>query len=286
MNWRHAGLADGNEIPDMRLGQDLYYRWEWKFQANPQQLWPFVADTNRFDRDTGVPAYTEDQTASEQNLPKEALSARRRLRIHLYGVPLEWIEEPFEWIQPYRFGVVRRYEPGPLPWLQPLGRLRVLVQLEAQPEGGTHLTYEVWAQPRNLLGFLAIPVQIGFLYTRHFERVLRTYDRLAVTRQSLLDLPGNEIRFPMGGRERLDVLHRTLYAQGTQPVLVDRLIALIEQADDLTLTRLRPYALADHWGAPRRAVLELCLLATRAGLLSLQWDLLCPVCRVAKDRRV
>ena len=33
----------------------------------------------------------------------------------------------------------------------------------------------------------------------------------------------------------------------------------------------------------RRKVLELCLQATRAGLLDLRWDLLCPLCRGVKD---
>ncbi|MFO7681616.1 MAG: adenylate/guanylate cyclase domain-containing protein, partial [Chloroflexota bacterium] len=39
----------------------------------------------------------------------------------------------------------------------------------------------------------------------------------------------------------------------------------------------------DHWGASRRDVLEMCLLATRAGLLDFKWDLLCPGCRSARE---
>jgi class 3 adenylate cyclase len=37
--------------------------------------------------------------------------------------------------------------------------------------------------------------------------------------------------------------------------------------------------LARQWGHPRRAVLEACLCATRAGILDLQWNLICPMCR-------
>ena len=50
------------------------------------------------------------------------------------------------------------------------------------------------------------------------------------------------------------------------------------------LAHLRPYALADQWGVPRRDVLELSLLATRVGLLDFQWEVLCPMCRGASDR--
>jgi class 3 adenylate cyclase len=67
--------------------------------------------------------------------------------------------------------------------------------------------------------------------------------------------------------------------QGTDPVLFARLEEYLTQADDLALQRIRPYALADHWGADRREVLEMFLRATRAGLLDMSWDLLCPSCR-------
>jgi hypothetical protein len=49
------------------------------------------------------------------------------------------------------------------------------------------------------------------------------------------------------------------------------------------VARLRAFELADLWGFDRRAVLETFLHATRAGLLELQWDLLCPLCRGAKE---
>jgi class 3 adenylate cyclase len=47
---------------------------------------------------------------------------------------------------------------------------------------------------------------------------------------------------------------------------------------------MRPYELADVWGAPRREALHVCLRATRAGLLDFSWDLICPHCRGAKVR--
>jgi class 3 adenylate cyclase len=42
---------------------------------------------------------------------------------------------------------------------------------------------------------------------------------------------------------------------------------------------MRPYPLADAWGAPRRTILELFLSAAKVGLLNMRWDLLCPLCR-------
>jgi hypothetical protein len=30
--------------------RDLHYRWEWQLRSTPEQLWPYVSDTQRFNR--------------------------------------------------------------------------------------------------------------------------------------------------------------------------------------------------------------------------------------------
>jgi class 3 adenylate cyclase len=47
---------------------------------------------------------------------------------------------------------------------------------------------------------------------------------------------------------------------------------------------MRPFALADSWREDRLEVLRLFLYATRAGLLDLEWDVICPNCRGASTR--
>ncbi len=249
------------------LKPEYRYRWEWQLQASPAALWPLVSDTNRFNRDTGVPAVEVREPGSPPN------NERRLLRLYRFGVPIEWAEEPFEWVRPYRFGVVRHYTRGPIV------EMRTLTELNPQPHQGTRLIYQVWARPRNLFGHIAIPAQIGLLSFRGFDRAFRMYDQAAASaKPSPLELPGSGQLAP-GARKRLDRISLDLVKRGVEPVLVELLVDLIEQADDMALFRLRPYALADYWEQPRRAVLEMCLQATRAGLLNFRWDLLCPLCR-------
>ncbi|HEY6186426.1 MAG TPA: adenylate/guanylate cyclase domain-containing protein [Pyrinomonadaceae bacterium] len=250
--------------------REFHYRWEYELESSPEELWPLVADTNRFNRDTRVPSVEVDRKKKEQ----QQGVARRRLRLFVLGQMVEWVEQPFEWIRPYRFGVVRQYTKGPL------AEMRVLVELRSRSEGGTHLVYEVWAQPKNVLGLAAIPVQIGLVSKRAFTATLRRYDRLARTGAPPL-YTEQSANFAQGGRARLRVLSEKLIAQGADPLFVGKLAEMIEQGDDISLARLRAYALADYWNIPRRTALEVCLWATRVGLLDLQWDLLCPHCRGA-----
>src|SRR5262249_26978779 len=82
-----------------------------------------------------------------------------------------------------------------------------------------------------------------------------------------------------GGRARLLSLSEKLASSGTDPDLIALLVEHIETADDFALSAVRPYELARLWNRPRRSVLEVCLCATRAGILDLQWHLICPMCR-------
>jgi len=245
----------------------FHYRWEWRLRANPEQLWEWVSDTNRFNADTGLPAL-------EENIPLE--NRRRRLRFSLLGVKVEWEETPFEWVRPFRFGVVRRYLSGPV------ALMRVLAELVPLPEGGTRLVYQVWAYPRNLLGVLAIPIQIGLISARRFGAVFRQYDDWVMQGKAVWDSE-RKTALTREQRRRLRFLCRQLTDWGADPALVDRLARLLETADDLTLMRMRPYALADYWGVPRKKALELFLMAVRAGLLDFRWELLCPSCRGAAE---
>src|SRR5215217_5397529 len=107
--------------------REYHKRWKFDLKSSPERLWPFVADTNRFNRDTGVPKV--DVEKEEKRRP----NSRRRLRLSIYGMPIEWEEQPFEWVKPVRFGVERIYSKGPM------ARLRARAELHEKPDGGTDL---------------------------------------------------------------------------------------------------------------------------------------------------
>src|SRR5207245_1750402 len=131
----------------------------------------------------------------------------------------------------------------------------------------TTLTYEVWATPRNFLGRLAIPIQIGIVSARNFARTFREYDELA-RHESVVEVTrASKVQFTPGGSARLVELCERLVASGADEELVALLVDQIENADDFALTRIRPYQLAARWNKPRRELLELCFEATRAGAI-------------------
>lgn len=249
--------------------QDTHYTWELTLNATPEDLWPLVTNTNRFDRDAGTPALTERRyvngSAGQPN------NARLFGRFSLYGVPFAYVQEPFEWAYPYRFGVVRNYSQGPL------ARLQVRAELHPLPDQRTRLIYEVFIRPASFLGLLGVPVQ-GALFRWSFLNVFRNYSQRVTPEQRVLSTNG-PVRLAPGGQTRLAQLRQQMVANGADPALTDRLCQFIETADDVEVAQMRPYALADLWQTDRRRTLETCLQAARLGLLDTYWQVMCPLCR-------
>lgn len=243
------------------MAREFHFSWQWDLQSAPEALWGFAADTNRFNRDTGQP---EVEVLGN-------FKGIKKLRMKLPLLRVEWEEEPFEWTYPYAFGVVRRYEKGPLE------EMRVRVNLEPLENGGTRLTYQTTILSSHVLAPLLFPLAVGVIARNRFEKAFRLYDRLALERGSAAE-ERQRGGLSRGGRIRFRSLSEALRPH-VEANLLRRLEEFLDRADDLSLQRIRPYALADRWGVSRRAVLEMFLRGTRAGLFDMSWDLLCPSCR-------
>ena len=244
------------------MAREFYFDWQWQLQSSPQAIWPFASDTNRFNRDTGQPEI--EMLAN--------VKGTKHVRMKIPIIQVEWEEEPFEWTYPYSFGIVRRYSKGPIV------EMRVQANFDPGANGGTCVRYQSWIKADNFFAQLGIPFVIGVLAKNRFEKAFHSYDRVANQDGSVVEITPRRGLTPQG-RLRFKSLSETIVQQGTDQVLVARLEDFLERADELSVQRIRPYALAERWGVNRRAVLEMFLRATRAGILDMSWDLLCPTCR-------
>ena len=154
------------------MAKEYYYKWTWDLTSSPEALWPLVSDTNRFNRDAGLP-------------PMELLGISNGVKLVKFKFPLfrvEWEEEPFEWTYPYRFGSLRRYRKGPL------AEMRVDCRLERLQPFGTRIIYETSVKSANILGVIGIPLAIGIISAKRFEDVFKQYDLIAAEGVSALEV--------------------------------------------------------------------------------------------------
>ena len=257
--------------------KEFSFLWQWHLKSSPEKLWPYISDTNRFDHDALLPPV---KRILAQSVSGVTLGVRVIQKMGL--IQQEWVEEPFEWNFPERFGVTRKFIRGPFEYL------RVLTELKKEGQG-TLLCYHLSVKPRYALLRPLIPLIIEYQIRPRFERVAKKYDDLA-SKKSVLFASSKGIPWSQSELERLYKIEEALMGAGEScqdlevyHVLVKRMFEWIRGADDMSLGRIRPYPLADAWNAGRQDVLGLCLQATRAGLLELSWNVLCPMCRVAKQ---
>jgi class 3 adenylate cyclase len=235
----------------------------------PEQLWPYVADTDRMDRTVGLPAATFRRRPLAEG--GEGVTGEYRL----WGRPfMRWTERPFEWQRPHRYSVVREYDLGPL------RRYWGGAELVASA-GGTRVRVFSSFTPRHpLLG----PLVWAGLAAPAIRRARRQYQALGAylagrAPDSFPTLAAARTPADLG---RLDGLIRRLEDDGTPAALADRLRRLLAEAADEDVIGMRPLDLARRWGAEPRPTLEMFLRAAVHGLLEMHWELLCPGCRGVK----
>lgn len=254
--------------------EPLVYRWTWSLKSPPEALWPLVSNTDRFNRDCGFPAVVTVPAKPGQS---GVITNGRRVRAVVSGITVEWDERPFEWEENRRFSVRRSYHSGPV-----LSMMSSCT-LEPSASGGTELLYEMVIVPKGIIGRLATRYGVGHRSRALFERTFRLYDGYAqkgILRSNLVTAPA----LAPGGEARLLAGEKALAESGGQRrALVGKLSDYLRTADDLSVSRIRCFAVADAWKENRIETLSLFLHATRLGVLDFSWDIVCPHCRGAKQ---
>lgn len=253
-------------------GKTFEARWTWDFESRPEELWPWVSNTERINAAVGLPSVEYKTQKDEQGLK------HRYGTIRLGWTKLRWEEHPFEWIEGQRLGVLREFEGGPFQWFVSI------VELAAKPEGGTRLTHTVRIAPRGLLGRLLAHLEVNVKGRKPLDRVYRRIGEIVASRGNHLgtdDPYASPVRVQSSLRRKLDAARTRLVDAGIDLAILDQLIEFLAVSPAQELARIRPRPLARRLQVEPQALTTVCLEACQAGLLELHWDILCPTCRVA-----
>lgn len=254
----------------------IKYVWTWELEATPRQLWPFIANTDRLNRAIGLPPVQFTDQADGQGV------VRRQGQLRKLGMTAAWHEHPFEWIEGRRMGALREYQKGPFKWLL------AILEMVPRAGGGTTLTNTVHIEPNGLLGRTVAAVEVKLRGRLALGRVFRRLD--AALTGKLEGSPAQDpfeapVALPGAKRRRLAHLLERLEDRGVDPEVCDWLGDFLTNASAQEVARMRPLALAQHFGLDADKVVTAFLQAAREGLLVLLWDILCPVCRIPSEIR-
>lgn len=237
--------------------------WVFDVKGTPEALWPHIADTSRMNRVLG--------TAEMQF---EERGGRRWGTARPGGVRHEWLEVPWDWVANQWLTCLRIYERGFMRAMFAIHRLEPIAT-------GTRVYLYFGAVPRGALGAAAL--RLGFpSLERAYRRVLPALaEQLNCARPEVLRLPPPAL--DEAAEQRLRIQREALVGAGLSAACVDALIDWLRTGDDPDLHRIQIRERARVWNLPEDDLLRVALHATRAGLLTLSWDTVCPHCRGVRD---
>jgi class 3 adenylate cyclase len=237
--------------------------WVFDVKGTPEALWPHIADSSRMNRALG----TAEMRFEERD-------GRRWGTARNGGVRHDWIEVPWNWVANQWLTCLRIYERGFMRAMFAIHRLEPIAT-------GTRVYLYFGAVPRGAFGGAAL--RLGFpSLERAYRRVLPALaEQLDRARPEILRLPPPVLAEP--AEQRLRIQRDALVAAGLPAACIDTLIDWLRTGDDPDLHRIQIRERARVWNLPEHDLLRVALHATRAGLLSLSWDTVCPHCRGARD---
>ena len=241
-----------------------FVRWI-EFSAPPEDVWPLLANTDRLNREIGLPLPTFSYS------PSNAGGTNAFASVKLGPVIARYREHPFEWVRGKHYSVRRTFAAGPIS--------EVFGSFEFEAAGkGTRVkvTTEVACRYVSLIGRM-----IGLRGLGQLEGGCRSFDRF-LAHASQTPYPKESGR-PPANLDRLERGRSELLAAGIDLGVTSALCEFLRSAPPADLVNFRPLELAARLGFAPMDLLKTCLMATRLGLIDLKWRVMCPYCRSNKD---
>ncbi len=259
-------------LPSSDTGRMTSFCFTWELSSSPEDLWPFVSNTERLNRAINLPSVTFSMRTS-------ASGERRRIAdAKISGIPMQWQEHMFEWIEAKRMSVLREFQRGPVRWLTSI------VELQRRGDGGTTLTHSFRMNCRHLAGLAFVKIQMNALTKRALDRVYRRMDSVVGgPKQSDMTIDAFEAQnvLSRNSSKLLDQITDRLVAKALDRIAIFKVIDFVRTASAQDVGHVRPRVLARTLKLSSDAVVAVCLHGVQEGLFEISWDVICPSCRIA-----
>lgn len=272
LHGKPAAIEVHPQLPEGKPGWTRKFVFEWELSATPEQLWPYISNTERMNRATGLASVKYEIRGISRGV------SERKGSNSVLGFALKWQEMPYEWVENKRHSVLRVFEQGLLRWYS------AEVELQRLPSGKTLLRNTVTIEPRGWLAYLLSPFEMGVKYKRALDKVYRRLDAILSNGAAALpvgtDLLQPDVKLASGAEQVFDRAIQKLTEAKVDRLVAEQLISYLRVASDQDVARIRPLEVAEKLKLPGELVAAACMQLAKEGVLVLLWDVLCPSCQI------
>lgn len=244
------------------------YVLEKEYALDRKTAWQLLADNNRMNLYIGL--FPVNFSPAKQD---GAEVFYREAHAKVLGlVPISWQEFPFQWQENDSYTVERRYLTGPMK------HYTLKVELFDNGQSGTRVKLTADFVPRNSLGHGAIWAT-GLPAVKKIMGYLDVYLQSGATTVFEAPQKTSNAKINLPELDRLAALLAKSPVNGDYVKLLHRYLA---DKGDHDVAQIEPVQVARLWNVDLDDVLRVLLYATKAGLLNLSWNVICPNCRVSK----
>lgn len=211
-----------------------------KLAVSPKEIWPFLSDTSKMNKEMGFPPRVETEINGENHVTTKTL-----------GRDEKWIEKPWVWVEEKELQNYRVFKQG---WMTEQRGVFAVKPLE---EGCQVAIYFRWGFS-NIFSKTLFSL-IGPVLGKNFEKFLQSKEMLIKANRT------ENIEAPV------------LLSEPESPY--ETLLNYFRTADDLDLDRIHLKKLSHQLNLPLEMMLEISQRMINEGLMTLTWDVVCPHCR-------
>lgn len=243
---------------------------ELTFDRPLEEVWTLLSDSQRMHAISTAgfsPYEAEDVLNADGSVERAAVKV-------IGPFKLRWREKMGEWVVQEYFSQTRLFEGGPAK------ELTVRVYF-SEKDGKTIVRGVFFARWPGIVGTALY--RLGIMNWMTKQPVLAMQRTMAEYENLNLPVPRDEFytvspRARQRLAEAMEEIDQGPFGHGLTGVFSSFLL----KADPHFLRRIRPLKLAKAWDVPEQHMIETCIAAHEAGVLSMRWVIICPRCRDGK----
>lgn len=243
------------------------------YKLSKEEVWGLLADNDRMNQYIGLfpVSFSTVKKEGQGVFYREASATAAGM------VKMKWQELPFQWEEFKEYRIERRYISGPLKYYS--WTIELFDNVESTEEKQTTVRLTAEFTPKDLLGIASIYA----IAVQSMKKALNYLDDFITSgAQKLHEAPQKTAKHKVD-LEELERLEKILKNWQIEDKKIELLHRYLVEKSDHDVALMEPFVLAEQWQVDRDEVLSLFLYATKAGILNLSWNMICPNCRVSKS---